>query len=1200
MITISFIKSAGGAADYFAKAFDVEAKREADNYSVNEMASAQWRGKGAELLGLHGKEVSRKDFTALLQGHVQNPWTGEIQRLDVNPKKRREGFDLHFAPPKSVSLVALVGGDERVVRAHERAVEVTMRGFEDYAAIARVKVGGQANVLRTGNLVWATIVHESNRSNEPQLHSHNVVPAVTFDPVAGKWRSITNDVFLKIRTEMDARYKAALSADLKTLGYQLRTDKTAGFEIAGIAKEQLKGFSGRSAQIDDMLVQWGINPEQANYAQRQAAGLATRDDKTELSRAQLDAVWQARASELGLDLKIVVDQARNATAVLQQTQTQDRIEPGVSPREDPNPSRPAIDFKAPDLSPESRQQAIESILNQRQGKAPEHELARKDALRVVQWAALHLSEREQVFERKDVLTAAQKFGMGKGVGPDAAEWALNELISKEIVLEYVEDGKVLVMMRSALDQEVQLLKAAQALRDHHNPIVADANEFQALREKYEEKESLQRGTQFRLSAEQVTTAKDLLMHPDAIQGVQGGAGTGKTASIKFAAMVAGEKGMVVMGMATTSSAAAKLQESSGITSNTVAAFNIEREELVASKKLQLAQLQERIERDQRLIGSDLARIDVAKLSVSMPGKNFGKSRYVFDHEAGTVFRIERGLRNSLGGWVLEKSLQAGRFGLGTQEHDRGLPQQMAIKVSNIGKRAARSMVRYEIADAAEGVEARNAILLKRNQDVVAFGRISAELDNLSKTGNTEGKQFIFVLDEASMTGTKDTLAILQTAKELNARVVIQGDVNQHHSISAGRSMQQLKDLGVNFNHLSETYRFKNANEKTKSAVEMLTLGAYADGFARLPYIQYSGDLEQVAGEQFTIKLNELKEKGIANPSVGVVVLTNEDRKNISYAVHEALAQKGYVEKHSLRFDHFDMSNLTTVQKKFVSEIVQWRNETKKDFIPEKGVELYAIFNKAYPKKGINKDDVIKISGFDINKNVLSGQSETTGKTVNFNPTIEDFFSLGRREWREYAVGDKVVARHIVELHEGQFQKPDSSMTKQAMKDLTRIKNGTPGRVVGVSNDGATIEWIDGRSITLDAKQMRMVDWAYARTTIKEQGNENHVEMFALSHTGNHILKDRAAYVAGTRGKIDTVLITPDRDATLNAVRREDVKTTALDIQPGRSIDDAIGQAWQKISEHRGHTLDSRSIQISESLTPTKNLPVRERNIGRSR
>ena len=69
--------------------------------------------------------------------------TGSETRLGRKGKDgefhHRSGRDLTFSAPKSVSLAALIGGDSRIVDAHDRAVERSLGWFEKNAAETRMK-----------------------------------------------------------------------------------------------------------------------------------------------------------------------------------------------------------------------------------------------------------------------------------------------------------------------------------------------------------------------------------------------------------------------------------------------------------------------------------------------------------------------------------------------------------------------------------------------------------------------------------------------------------------------------------------------------------------------------------------------------------------------------------------------------------------------------------------------------------------------------------------------------------------------------------------------------------------------------------------------------------------------------------------------------------------------------------------------------
>ena len=109
-----------------------------------------WAGQGAAELGLSG-EVDPEAFRKILQGEVLN---GSGQRLGRNGKDgqvvHRPGRDLTLSAPKSVSLAALVGGDGRIVEAHDRAVKRTLEWVERHVAETRVRDPATGAMKRVG------------------------------------------------------------------------------------------------------------------------------------------------------------------------------------------------------------------------------------------------------------------------------------------------------------------------------------------------------------------------------------------------------------------------------------------------------------------------------------------------------------------------------------------------------------------------------------------------------------------------------------------------------------------------------------------------------------------------------------------------------------------------------------------------------------------------------------------------------------------------------------------------------------------------------------------------------------------------------------------------------------------------------------------------------------------------------------------
>ena len=121
MLTISRPLSSGQAQRYHAEEFT---SRTQSYYAEGENVRGEWQGRLASDLGLKG-EVRADDFARMSEG--KHPRTGEQlveQRLPheyktadgktVKTMGHRAGWDATFSAPKSVSLTALVGGDERV------------------------------------------------------------------------------------------------------------------------------------------------------------------------------------------------------------------------------------------------------------------------------------------------------------------------------------------------------------------------------------------------------------------------------------------------------------------------------------------------------------------------------------------------------------------------------------------------------------------------------------------------------------------------------------------------------------------------------------------------------------------------------------------------------------------------------------------------------------------------------------------------------------------------------------------------------------------------------------------------------------------------------------------------------------------------------------------------------------------------------
>lgn len=277
-------------------AAQAESYYRADDYYTNDNPPAEWYGQGAAALGLDEANASR-DFGDLLRGKLPN---GE-EIPGGQGGRRRAGTDLTISAPKSVSIAALVNGDPRVTAAHQEAVRVALAEVEKRIQ-ARISTNGQVQTVTTGSMVARTVLHDTSRNGDPNLHTHCVLLNVT-QTADGQWRAMENRSLFSLQRELDLVYKSELAVSLAKLGYQLRSTRS-GVELANVSDTQIEAFSTRKAEVDEALKARGKTRETSTAQEREKAALNTRERKVSYDRDALRERYRKQGHEIGLDMTI--------------------------------------------------------------------------------------------------------------------------------------------------------------------------------------------------------------------------------------------------------------------------------------------------------------------------------------------------------------------------------------------------------------------------------------------------------------------------------------------------------------------------------------------------------------------------------------------------------------------------------------------------------------------------------------------------------------------------------------------------------------------------------------------------------------------------------------------------------------------------------------------------------------------------------
>jgi len=503
MLKISKALSAGKLENYHRQEFT---SPDQSYWSQGQTVRGEWQGRLAEKYGLSGA-VGAEEFHRLSEG--QHPYTGEqlvqhrqsfeYQGADgktVKSVEHRAGWDATFSAPKSVSLTALVGGDDRVRAAHREAVSTALSELERYT---QARIGGNRPAVPTAQFIVAKFEHDTARPVDgyaaPQLHTHAVIFNVT-ERADGTTRALQERGFFESQQFATAVYQSELTFRLRELGYEIEAGRSGAPEIKGYSQEYLDASSQRQNQILEHMQKNGLS----GYEAAEISAHATRDKKQIQSPAEVLAAHRRLAAEFGNQPDRVVAEARQRG----QEKTVGHI-----PEKTQQAAQEAVTF--------ARERSFE-----REAVTDERTLFR-DALRRGMGETTYSQVRASVEAR----LASGEFQLVPGQKHNSARQFTTEKTIKA-------EKEVLRRMRQGQGRVEQIMPVQQAVA--HTATYPHLNSAQ------------------RAATEEILTSRDVA------QGLQGFAGTGKTSALKTVREAAEHRGYIVEGFAPTSRAAHQLRD----------------------------------------------------------------------------------------------------------------------------------------------------------------------------------------------------------------------------------------------------------------------------------------------------------------------------------------------------------------------------------------------------------------------------------------------------------------------------------------------------------------------------------------------------------------------------------------------------------------------------------------------------------------
>jgi conjugative relaxase-like TrwC/TraI family protein len=283
------------AGAYYTEDPNREARpKSRDNYYTRD-GNGTWWSSGSSLVR-SGAPIDKETFQDLCGGF--NPRTGK-RLVRGAGERHRAGWDITFSTPKSFGILWAAGTAEQrsvLERIQQDAVDQALEFAADEGLIqVRLGAGGHLQEVPT-DIVVAKFPHFTSREGDPACHTHCVLVNVARSASGNKYLTVEPRRAYEWQLVLGSAFRAALSKNLKDLGFALREAGRDQFEITGIPEVMIEAFSKRSQQIKAR-----VGPD-ASAAQKEVAALATRRDKARLpTDDDLEKRWNQELAAYEID-----------------------------------------------------------------------------------------------------------------------------------------------------------------------------------------------------------------------------------------------------------------------------------------------------------------------------------------------------------------------------------------------------------------------------------------------------------------------------------------------------------------------------------------------------------------------------------------------------------------------------------------------------------------------------------------------------------------------------------------------------------------------------------------------------------------------------------------------------------------------------------------------------------------------------------
>jgi conjugative relaxase-like TrwC/TraI family protein len=384
----------------------------------------------------------------------------------------------------------------------------------------------------------------------------------------------------------------------------------------------------------------------------------------------------------------------------------------------------------------------------------------------------------------------------------------------------------------------------------------------------------------------------------------------------------------------------------------------------------------------------------------------------------------------------------------------------------------------------------------KSQTLHSFLSSSRKADDIVK-----GKE-VWIVDEASMLGSKQTNEILKAAAKAEAKVVLVGDTKQLQSISAGRTFKDLQAAGMKTVHMKEVLRQKE--QGYRNTVQDLSEKKIDRAFEKLEKQNRIAEATNRNNRLEAIKNDYVSSKG----NTIIVTARNADRNELNNRIHDELKEKGKIGKNEHTFTVRENKGLNPTDKHFAQSYSE-------------GDRIVA-----------NKAGIIGRAGAEA--------KVTAVDQLNHRITVQ------KKNNKQYTIDLKTKGQHLSVYSEKQQAFSQGEKIVFTKNDKGRgIQNGQTAYIKSIDKDGnAKIKMENGKIKDINIRtQYNYIDRGYSVTDYKSQGQTSNRVLYHADTTKETTYNQ--GYVAMTRGKEDLKVYTDSKENLREQMKHEQVKTSTI-------------------------------------------------------